>query len=134
MSAEDNRRIVSQFISIFQNRNYDDFLAISAPDATWWISGPQDKLPFFGTHLLVDRVPYLKEAFGRANSITYDVRGITANENDVVVEYLAKADGPAEGQHYENEILTKFTLRDGKIVDVREYLDTNPIFQYLAAA
>ncbi|PPQ94493.1 hypothetical protein CVT25_013805 [Psilocybe cyanescens] len=134
MSAEDNRRIVTQFITIVQDRKYEDLLTISAQDATWWISGPQEKLPFFGTHLLADRVPHMKEAFGRANSITYDIRGITANEHEAVVEYSVKAEGPAEGQHYENENLTKFTLKDGKILQVREYIDTNPIFEYMGAA
>lgn len=134
MSAEDNRRIITSFMDILQTRKYEDLLPLATTDATWWIAGPQETLPFAGKHLLSDRAVQMQAAFGQAGTVNYEIRALTAEGNTVVMESVTKAVGPAEGQVYENEILTKFEIEGGKIKEIREYLDTTAIFRYMGAA
>lgn len=133
MSSEDNR-IITQFMDVLQTRRYDDLLPLATQGATWWVAGPQDTLPFCGSHLLSDRAAQMKESFGKASSVSYEIRHIISEGNTVVLESVTRAEGPISGQVYENDILTTFTLVDGKIQSIREYLDTTQILKYMGAA
>jgi ketosteroid isomerase-like protein len=92
-----------------------------ADDATWWVAGT---IPLSGT--------YTKEQFegllgGVVDTckqpISLTPKAFTAEGDRVAVETESYTETNT-GKVYNNEYHFLFVLRDGKIVQVKEYLDT----------
>jgi ketosteroid isomerase-like protein len=121
--AEQNTAIVRDFLEVFSTGDVPGVLERLDDGATWWVSGKIEG--FAGTKskeemgkLLESVVPVYK---GGALKIT-PVQMIAAGDR-VAVE----AEGYAEltnGRVYNPQSSFFFKLADGKITEVREYLDT----------
>jgi ketosteroid isomerase-like protein len=121
--AEQNTAIVREFLEVFSTGDVPGVLDRLDDEATWWVSGKIEG--FAGTKskeemgkLLESVVPVYK---GGALKIT-PVQIIAAGDR-VAVE----AEGYAEltnGRVYNPQSSFFFKLADGKITQVREYLDT----------
>jgi uncharacterized protein len=96
-----------------------------AEDATWTLHAGD--LPLSGTwegrEAILD--DFLGAALGyyEPGSIEIDVTAMIAESDHVVVEWTTRARTRA-GVPYENGCLGVFTVRDGRIQSVREYMDT----------
>jgi ketosteroid isomerase-like protein len=122
-NSEQNTAIVRDFLEVFSTGDVTGVLERLDDDATWWVSGKMEG--FAGTKskeemgkLLASVVPVYK---GGALKIT-PLRIIAAG-NQVAVE----AEGYAEltnGRVYSPQSSFFFQIADGKISEVREYLDT----------
>ena len=124
MSVEENKQVVHEFFRAMSNDNPEGALDVLANDITWTIIGdtPVSKT-FQGLKDVEENL--LKEIFRCINQeagITLEVVE-TISENDKVV---ARVQGTVEGKHgpYNNTYCHVFTVRDGKIVEDIEYLDT----------
>jgi len=56
-------------------------------------------------------------------SISLEVTGMVAEGDRIALEWTSRA-RPTAGVPYENFCIGVFTLRDGRIAAVREYMDT----------
>jgi hypothetical protein len=56
-------------------------------------------------------------------SISLEITGMIAERDQVVLQWTSRARTRA-GQPYENGCIGVFTIREGKIQEVREYMDT----------
>jgi ketosteroid isomerase-like protein len=122
MSLEENKQLVRRFWAAFSALRMQDAYDMLAADATWWIAG---ELPISGT--------YGKAAFVELSSgiLTEFPQGIvvtpkilTAEEDRVAME--AESLGTrVNGRVYNNHYHIQHVVRDGKLVAVREYLDTD---------
>jgi ketosteroid isomerase-like protein len=56
-------------------------------------------------------------------SISLEITGMIAEQDQVVLEWTSRA-STREGRPYENGCIGVFTIREGRIQDVREYMDT----------
>ena len=56
-------------------------------------------------------------------SVSLEVTGMVAEGDQVTLEWTSRARTPA-GEPYENFCIGVFTVRDGRITEVREYMDT----------
>jgi ketosteroid isomerase-like protein len=127
-AAEQNTAIVREFLEVFSTGDVPGILERLDDDATWWVSGKIEG--FAGTKskaemgaLLESVVPLYK---GGALRIT-PLRIVAAGDR-VAVE----AEGYAEltnGRVYNPQSSFFFALADGKITEVREYLDTQHAHQ-----
>jgi ketosteroid isomerase-like protein len=52
-----------------------------------------------------------------------EITGMIAEDDQVVLQWTSRA-RTRDGQPYENGCIGVFTIREGKIQDVREYMDT----------
>ena len=129
MSAEESRRIALQWLDCLIEGRYDDLLALAAPDATWWISGLKEISPYTGTHPYADREQQMKEIFKEKKSFHFTIRGITTEGDTVVLEGSPRVE-VQDGRIYENDVMLKFNIRDGKIQSLREYLDLFAILKF----
>ncbi|KAF4613316.1 hypothetical protein D9613_011073 [Agrocybe pediades] len=135
MSTEDSRRIVEEWAMNLNAGKFDELLAMAAPDATWWVAGPkldEQKYPnltqLSGEHPYSIRPAQIKAAFGKASSARFTVRDIIAEGGKAVLELEPCVEGlPGKGT-YRNNAMLKFVIRDGKIQEVREYLDLHNFF------
>lgn len=130
--AEQNTATVRDFLEVFSAGNVPGVLDRLDDDATWWVSGKTEG--FAGTKtkdemgkLLESVVPVYK---GGALKIT--PLQIVAAGDRVAVE----AEGYAEltnGRVYNPQTSFFFRLANGKITEVREYLDTQHAYEIFFA-
>ena len=62
-------------------------------------------------------------------NLSFNIISTTAEADRVVVEFTAQGEAHA-GQAYENEFLSLFTFRDGKIVGIYEHCDQQSVFAF----
>ena len=62
-------------------------------------------------------------AFYEPGSVSLEVTGLLAEGDQVTLEWTSRA-RTAAGEPYENFCIGVFTIRNGRIVAVREYMDT----------
>lgn len=99
-----------------------DAKALLAPDATWWISGT---LPFSGTFSIAELFAGSAQMFAEATGPrTGGIGAITAQDDRVAVESWVRRE-LGDGRVYHNEVHMLMTFRDGLIVAIKEYGDTD---------
>lgn len=123
-STEDNKKVVTAFLEVFSTGNVAEILDGLHEDATWWVSGGLEGMS--GS--------YDKAAFGRLIGGVKDVYTtgalqitpvtMTAEGDRVAVETQSYAE-LKDGRVYNPSCHFLFVLADdGKILQVKEYLDT----------
>jgi ketosteroid isomerase-like protein len=130
--AEESRRVVLQWIEYLNEGRLDDIMALGAEGATWWVSGQKEISPLTGTYPYAEREKQFKGILKDAISFTFEVRGVTTEGDTVVVEGAPRAE-TQDGRIYENDIMMKFVVKDGKIQSVREYVDFFAILKFMGA-
>ena len=121
MSAEENKRIV---LGLFENMSSGNGAAVMnalADSATWWVAG---NFPLSGTKTKAqfgELVGNLGANIDGALRVT--PTGVTAEGDRVAVEAESHAK-MKNGKTYQNKYHFLFVVRDGKIQQVKEYLDT----------
>jgi len=128
MSIENNKKVASEFLSRLSDRDIDGALAMMADDATWWIAGKPGSLPVVGT-LSKEQIARL---FNRMTSqlrdgLRMNVKSMIAEGDRVALEVESYGE-LNNGRVYNQEYHMLMVIGDGKIKAVREYLDTQHVF------
>jgi ketosteroid isomerase-like protein len=118
-----NKAVVSDFLAIFSRGDVPGVLRCMADEATWWVSGTIAGMS--GT--------YEKRTFGellegvkpvyKTGAMLFRPKSMIAEGPFVAVE----ADSYAEltnGRVYSNQYHLLFEIRGGKVLRVKEYMDT----------
>jgi uncharacterized protein len=124
MSTEQNKAVAFKFFEHFTASDIEGALNTMTDDATWLIPGKKERSPAAGL--------YSKDKIGRLfhrmiNALTGGLKMTVVSciaEGDHVALEVVSAGDLKNGRQYRQEyhILVKF--RDGKIMSVKEYLDT----------
>ena len=130
--AEESRGVVLQWIDCAVEGRFDDLMALGAPDATWWVSGLKETSYLCGTYPYAEREKHFKELLQDAISFKFEIRGITAEGDTVVIEAAPRAE-TRDGRIYVNDVMMKFVVKDGKIQSVREYVDLVAVLKFMGA-
>ena len=124
MSIQDNKQTVREYLAHFKNAAVTDLLDAMSEDATWWILGKPHLFPGAGNKSKADMERIWGSLFGRMkDGLEMTVIGIVAEGDKVAAEIRSHAD-LTDGRVYENQYHMLFTVRQGKIVEVKEYADT----------
>ena len=124
MSIQNNKQVVRAFLSHFRRAAVPDLLNAMSEDATWWILGKPDLFPPAGTKSKADMERIWSNLFSRMKSgLDMTVVGMVAEADRVAAEIRSHA-SLTDGRVYENQYHMLFTVRQGKIVEVKEYADT----------
>ena len=124
MSIEENKRTVRDFLAHHKNPAINELLDAMSEDATWWILGKPHLFPSAGTKSKAEMKRIWGNLFGSMkNGLEMTIIGMVAEGNKVAAEVRSHAD-LTDGRVYENQYHMLFTLRQGKIVGVKEYADT----------
>jgi ketosteroid isomerase-like protein len=127
MSTEQNKQLVAEFFGRFNDRDLAGALGMLADDVNWWISGKPEAQPAAGPHDKA-QITALLQNMGRRlkNGLAMTVKGMIAEGDRVAVEL--ESHGELEnGRVYNNEYHMLITIRDGRIAEIREYLDTQHV-------
>jgi ketosteroid isomerase-like protein len=127
-TIEDNKAVCRKFhVSIMEGK-FDDAANLVAEDAVWWVQG---NMVVSGFHRGRDAIKALLEPL---KALPYGVRfefgAVTAEADRVSVEMVAHAK-LGEGREYNNTYHFLFTVKDGLIVQCKEYLDTKATYEAL---
>jgi ketosteroid isomerase-like protein len=120
----DTRAVVERYVAAVEAGDGAIVRDLFAESATWRLFGD---MPMSGTWRGRDRVidGFRAGALGNyePGSIRLEITAIVADGERAVVEWTSRA-RTRRGEPYENFCVGVFTVRDGKIQGVREYMDT----------
>jgi len=122
--CESNKRLVLDFIRLASANHTHEALALLHADATWWVAGDPERLKIAGLKNRADTDRLLR-GMRKAipGGIRMHVQGLIAQHDKVAVEL--EGDGVwRNGRRYHNHYHMLFQILDGRIVAVREYMDT----------
>lgn len=121
MSAEDNKKVVLGFFENMNAGNGAAVLGALADSATWWVLG---NFPLSGTRTKAQFAQLIGELGSKIDgALRVTPTGVTAEGDRVAVEAESYAKMKS-GKTYQNKYHFLFVVRDGKIQQVKEYLDT----------
>jgi ketosteroid isomerase-like protein len=125
MSAEDNKKVASELFSRFSASDIDGVMGLLTDDVTWRVPGKPELSPAAGIY---DK-NRLRRLFNRMlaqldDGLKMTVTGSVAEGDRVAVEVESSGD-LRNGRRYRQEYHFFMRFRDGKIAEVREYLDTH---------
>ncbi|MEU6698453.1 nuclear transport factor 2 family protein [Pseudonocardia sp. NPDC046786] len=123
MSSEQNKKIVTEFMEVFSAGDVDGIMDRLTDDATWWVAGT---IP--GISGTKDKAGFREMVSGIASSTTSGAVRLTplafTAEGDRVAVETESYTELKNGRVYNNLYHFLFTVRDGRISSVKEYLDT----------
>ena len=122
--AQANSGIVRRFFGAIEAGDIDTIEALQAPDCTWWVLGSGE----MSREAFTDAV---KSMLLSASSRSIEIIGMVAQDDRVSAEIRSEL---RFGERvYTNDYHDLFTLRDGRIVHGREYLDTQKVAAFFSA-
>ena len=121
----ENKNVMRRYVNALQAEDAAAVSTFFADDATWTLLAGD--LPMSGTWRGRDRIMDGFFATAMANyqpgSIKLETTAMVADRDQVVLQWTSRA-RTLDGQRYENGCIAIFTVHDGKIHAVREYMDT----------
>jgi hypothetical protein len=121
----DNKTVMRRYVAALQEGDVATVRALFAEDASWTLHAGE--LPVSGTWRGRDEIMDGFFATAMANyepgSVEIEVTATIAERDQVVLQWTSRA-RTRDGRPYENGCIGVFTVRDGRIAAVREYMDT----------
>lgn len=121
---KDNKAIVRSFYEHMNRLDAPAMLALLAPDATWWIPTGAIGGAINSKMAMATIIPAMFSVYSQGPKMA--LGRLVAEGDSVCAEATARGGCTKGGYEYENDYLMFFTIRDGLIVEIREYL--NPLF------
>ena len=126
MSSQDNVRIVRAFFAAMGNGDRQDLLALAADDIEWIIPGVD--WPLAGTHRGHAGLADLLEKASAEVVMAYPTPPEFVAQGDrVMVVGVATGKIKATNKPFRDDWVFAITVRDGKLTNIREYIDTQAL-------
>jgi uncharacterized protein (TIGR02246 family) len=133
-SASDARAVLQAYLDALVAGDIDKIADSFTEDATWWLHGD---LPLSGLRrgraAIMDFLTNAGALY-QPGTQQFTWRSITAEGDRAVLEWRVQAVAAQTGKQYDNEYCGMFVVCDGRIAEVREYLDSLYSAQTMFAA
>jgi hypothetical protein len=127
MSIEDNKRLATEFFTRFDANDIAGALDTMSEDATWWLPGKEGQIPVSGVQTKAQIAHIFEQMVTRTkDGLRMTVKSLIAEGEKVALEVESYGE-LQNGRVYNQEYHTLMMVRDGKICEVREYLDTQHV-------
>lgn len=124
----ENKELVTRFFKLFSAGDIDTAFALVADDVSWWVPGD---LPFSGTKT---KQEYLQVVGGIQqgfpDGLQLKVTSLMSEGSKVAAE-VESYGVHANGKTYTNKYHFLITIVGGKLVSVKEYMDTLHLYQLI---
>jgi uncharacterized protein len=127
---DQNKQLVESFFAALNRGAIPEAFALVADDVSWWVPGT---LPFSGTKTKAEYmvvVGLIQTGF--PGGLAFELRGLTAEGERVAVE-VESLGKHISGKTYNNRYHFLFVVRGGRIVAVKEYMDTLHLKELISA-
>jgi len=131
--TDESRAVLQRYLQALTGGDLVTIAASFTDDATWSVHGT---LPLSGTrHGREEIIAFLAGAASlyEPGSQTFCFGDITAEGDRAVLEWRVRGVATATGRAYDNAYCAVFVIHDGRIAEVREYLDSLHVAQTLYA-
>jgi uncharacterized protein len=125
MSTEKNLQTVKDFFAAIGRRDREGLLALVAEDIEWIIPG--EDWPLAGTHRGHAGLTSLLQKVSETVETSTEPREFVAQGDRVLVVGFATGRIKATDRTFEDHWVFAITVRDGKLTNVREYIDTQAL-------
>lgn len=123
-TASDSRAVLQSYLDALLAGDLDKIADSFAEDATWTLHGT---LPLAGVRrgrtAIVEFLCSAGSLYAPGTQ-SFSFGDITAEGERAVLEWRVSGTSAATGLRYDNEYCGVFVIRDGRIAEVREYLDS----------
>jgi len=122
-AAAENKAIVALFFEVFSSGDVPAFLNAMADGGSWWVSGRLEGMS--GRYDKASFGPLVEgaKAIYKSGSLTITPVSMIAEGDCVAVEATGFAE-LTDGRTYSPQYHFLVTVREGKVFEVREYMDT----------
>jgi uncharacterized protein len=118
--TDQNKKITKEFFEALSNGS-DKYLDFYSDDSIIWTAGNN---AIGGTRTKEEVVSFAQNILSSfPNGIKFNITGITAEDERVAVEISGEAIH-ASGEAYNNQYHFLLRMKDGKILELKEYMDT----------
>jgi uncharacterized protein len=125
MSIENNVQTVKDFFAAMGRGDKQGLLALSAEDIEWIVPGKG--WPLAGTHRgHAGLKAFLQKASETVETST-EPSEYVAQGNRVLVVAVAEGKIKATNKTFDDDWVFAITVRDGKVANIREYIDTQAL-------
>ncbi|GAA2419001.1 nuclear transport factor 2 family protein [Streptomyces mauvecolor] len=123
-TTEASRAVILNYMDTLTTGDFDALREFFAPDVTWTLAGdlPLSRTWVGPSAILDEFIPAMVSRLD-AESLELEFEGVMADGERVLAEWNTRAVAKS-GLPYDQHCLAIFTVRDGRIVEVREYFDT----------
>ncbi len=126
MNIEKNVQVVKDFLAALGRRDKQDLLALCAEDIEWIIPG--EDWPLAGTHRGHAGLNNLLQKANETVETSYpEPPEFIAQGQRVLVVGFARGRIKATNRTFEDHWVFAITIRDGKVTNIREYVDTQAL-------
>ncbi len=125
MSIEKNIQTVKDFFGAIGRGDKEGLLALVAEDIEWIIPG--EDWPLAGTRHGHAGLADLLETASKTMETSTEPREFVAQGDRVLVAGFAKGKVRATNKTFEDDWIFAITVRDGKLTNIREYVDTQAL-------
>ena len=125
MSTEKNVQTVKDFFAAIGRGDKEGLLALVAEDIEWIIPG--EDWPLAGTHRGHAGLTSLLQKVSEAVETSTEPREFVAQGDRVLVVGFATGRIKATNRTFEDHWVFAITVRDGKVTNIREYIDTQAL-------
>lgn len=125
MSIEENVQTVKDFFAAIGRGDREGLLALVAEDIEWIIPG--DDWPLAGTRRGHAGLADLLETASKTLETSTEPREYFAQGDRVLVVGFAKGKVKATNKTFEDDWVFAITVRNGKLTNIREYIDTQAL-------
>ena len=125
MNTEKNVQTVKDFFAAIGRGDREDLLALVAEDIEWIIPG--EDWPLAGTRRGHAGLAYLLETASKTMETSTEPREYVAQGDRVLVVGVATGKIKATNKTFEDDWVFAITVRNGKLTNIREYIDTQAL-------
>jgi ketosteroid isomerase-like protein len=132
MSIEKNIQTVQNFFAALGSGNSEALLALVAEDIEWIVPG--EDWPLAGTYRGHAGLAQLLATASSSIETSTEPREFVAQGDRVLVVGFASGRIKATNKTFEDDWIFAITVRDGKLVSIREYVDTQALARAATAS
>jgi ketosteroid isomerase-like protein len=126
MSTQENVQVVKDFFAALGRRDKQGLLALSAEDIEWIVPG--EDWPLAGTHRGHAGMENILQKANETVETSYpEPPEFVAQGDRVVLVGVATGRIKATNKTFEDHFVFAITVRNGKLTNVREYIDTQAL-------
>jgi uncharacterized protein len=127
MTTELNKQVACRFYERFDADDIDGVLDTMHEDSRFWIAGKPGSNPSIGWHTKPEMARMFRAmAAQMPGGLRMKVHSLIAEGDKVALEVESRGE-LRNGRVYENQYHALITVRDGRIAEVKEYMDTQHV-------